>query len=185
MFWMCNSERRDCIKEATALSAPHHGSSRTAQGTTVGSSARFSILENYLKLINPQYHIISSGEGNKFLHPKSDYIAKARLIPGYSPPEYKHQIYRESSVPPDKMTFEDESKSLYTTVTKIEKVSGPPLEEKKVSYIFTSGTPFVFKAYPPNQPGSPYLKTLPTPPAQPRLSFSQFTREHKGGGLWI
>jgi hypothetical protein len=197
MYWMSNTDGpvSNAIKESDVLSAPHHGSSRTAMGKEKSSSGdSFSILEKYLKLINPEYHIISSDpRGNNFCHPKYGYVENAKITPRLKCAEYTHQICKESSCESKLMIFENELKSLYTTVAT--RVNDPSLfrhfvdkspNKEYVSYMFElDATPSIdFKIYPPKHADVPYTPALLTPPAQPRLSFSQFIHEHKGGSLW-
>jgi hypothetical protein len=179
MHWIYNtSENKNCVENATVLSAPHHGSWRTAKCSKDGKT----ILEEYLNVINPHNHIISSGKENRFFHPKHEYVKSARSTKHImTPAQYPHQIYKESGDGSKLMTFEDELNPLYTTVAKIAKNLESVMEEKKVSYMFNLGSAIYFKYYTPNDPHIP----LTTPPVRQRLSFSQFTHEHRGGGLWI
>jgi hypothetical protein len=196
MYWMATT-CIDSVSNAYVLSAPHHGSSRTAAGTWLGpGSDPFSVLGLYLGSIRPQYHIISSGKDNQFFHPKYNYVIKALSIPGPGHAVgYPRRIYMENSPDGELMGFADVDVgaigSLYTTVIQIGMNSTDMnLVEKKVSYMFSLGSVVEFKyyipnsLYPPQPPYPPHAPNSAIPLVPPRLGFLQFTHEHRGGSLW-
>jgi len=173
------NEHSDCPTELKLMCAPHHGSDITSTGYLFvqyeDDEEAHDVLFEYLKLCNPQYHIISSGYKNPYLHPGRVYIDCAQQRGTHQKKKMEqHFIYcaKDSELP-----FFEIFEPIFTTVT---------LDENNwpiyISYKYDSSVND-FISYTPGGNVSPTAFKISNH-KKASLQLTPFTFEHRGGTLW-